>query len=49
MFFVDLVLTIPSFPITMMLTLAVENKGAFYVALLMSLFAWGVVAREVRS
>lgn len=49
MFFVDLVLTIPSFPITMLIILSSQNKSPVFVALLMSLFTWGVVAREVRA
>ncbi len=47
MFFVDLVLTIPSFPITMMLILALENKGAFFCCDADAVYAWGAVAREL--
>jgi len=49
MFITNLFLTIPSFPIMMIMTAMIKIKGPLAFAIILSVWSWGGLARTIRS
>lgn len=49
MIFTNIVITIPSFPVTMILSMVIDIKNEFMFGLVLSLWSWAGLAKAIRS